>query len=115
MFTIKVQKIKSKIELQRCEFCDLNLYFLTILTAVLLLKRRFPNIAKSPILRTGGNNNSKSWYENDLNFLGHLDRCEESSVGPHSFLLHNLACAHYHRLNVVVSCGCVTGSTKLML
>ena len=28
---------------------------MTILTAVLLLKRRLLNIAKSPVLRTGGN------------------------------------------------------------
>ena len=42
---------------------------MTILTAVLLLKRRLPNIAKSPVLRTGGNDNSKSRYVNDLNFF----------------------------------------------
>ena len=71
-FAITVQKIKSKIELQRCYFRDLNLYFMTILTAVLLLKRRLPNIAKSPVLRNGENDNSKSRYENDLNFLWHF-------------------------------------------
>ena len=43
---------------------------MTILTAVLLLKRRFLKIAKPPVLRTGGNNKSKSLgrYGNDLNF-----------------------------------------------
>ena len=51
LLTITVQKITSKIELQRCYFRDLNLYFMTILTAVLFLKRRLLKIAKSPVLR----------------------------------------------------------------
>ena len=42
---------------------------MTILTAVLLLKRRLLKIAKSPVLPTGGNDNSKYRYGNDLNFL----------------------------------------------
>ena len=33
---------------------------MTSLTAVLFLKRRSLKIAKSPVLSTGGNNNSKS-------------------------------------------------------
>ena len=45
---------------------------MTILTAVLLLKPRLLNIAKSPVLRTGGNDNLKSRYGNDLNILGHF-------------------------------------------
>ena len=45
---------------------------MTILTAVLLLKCRLPNIAKSLVLRTGGNDNAKSSYENNLNFLWHF-------------------------------------------
>ena len=69
LLTISVQKIKSKIELQRCSFCDLNLYFMTSLTAVLFLKRRLLKIAKSPDLSTGGNDNSKSTYGNDLTFV----------------------------------------------
>ena len=36
LFTITVQKIKSKIELQRCQFRKLNLYFMIMLNAVLL-------------------------------------------------------------------------------
>ena len=43
---------------------------MTILTAVLLLKRRLLNIAKSPALQASGNNNSKSRYRNELNFFG---------------------------------------------
>ena len=45
------------------------------LTAVLLLKRRLPKIAISSVLSTGGNDNSKSRYENDLKFVkAFLDR-----------------------------------------
>ena len=45
------------------------------LTAVIFLKRRLLKIAKSPVLSTGGNNNSKSRYENDLKFvMAFLDR-----------------------------------------
>ena len=69
LLTITVQKIKSKIELQRWLFRDVNLYFMTILTAVLFLKRRLLKIAKSPVLRTCGNDNSKSRYGNDLKFV----------------------------------------------
>ena len=61
------KKIKSKIELQRWKFRDLNLYFMTILTA--FLKRRLLKIAKSPVLSTGGNDNSKSRYGYDLKFV----------------------------------------------
>ena len=42
---------------------------MTILTAVLLLKRQLLKIAKLPVLQTGGNDNSKSRYGNDLNIL----------------------------------------------
>ena len=42
---------------------------MTILTDVLLLTRRLLKIAKSPVLQASGNNNSKSRYRNDLNFL----------------------------------------------
>ena len=74
VLTITVQEIKSKIELQRCYF-DLILCFLTSLTAVLFLKRRLLKIAKSPVLPTGGSNNSKSRYGNDLKFvMAFLDR-----------------------------------------
>ena len=70
LLTITVQKIKSKIELQRCYFCDFNIYFMTIFTAVLFLKRRLPvlKITKLLILPTDGNDNSKSRHGNDLKF-----------------------------------------------
>ena len=42
---------------------------MAILTAVLFLKSRLLKIAKSPVLRTGGSNNSKSRYGNDLKFV----------------------------------------------
>ena len=46
---------------------------MTILTAVLFLKRRLLKIAKSPVLSTGGN--LKSRYGNDLKFvMAFLDR-----------------------------------------
>ena len=45
---------------------------MTILTAVLLLKRRLLKIAKLPVLQASGNNNSKSRYRNDLIFLWHF-------------------------------------------
>ena len=48
---------------------------MTSLTAVLFLKRGLLKIAKSPDLSTGGNDNSKSRYGNDLNFvMAFLDR-----------------------------------------
>ena len=48
---------------------------MTILTVVLFIKRRLLKIAKPPILRTGGNDNSKSRYGNDLKFvMAFLDR-----------------------------------------
>ena len=48
---------------------------MTILTAVLFIKRRLLEIAKPPILRTGGNDNSKSKYGNDLKcVMAFLDR-----------------------------------------
>ena len=48
---------------------------MTILTVVLLLKRRLLKIAKSPVLQASGNNNSKSRDRNDLNyFLAFLDK-----------------------------------------
>ena len=48
---------------------------MTSLTAVLFLKRRLLKIAKSPVLSTGGNDNSKSRYGNDLKFvMAFLDR-----------------------------------------
>ena len=48
---------------------------MTILTAVLFLKRRLLKIAKPPVLRTCENDNSKSRYENDLKFvMAFLDR-----------------------------------------
>ena len=42
---------------------------MTNLTAVLFLKRRLLKIANLPVLSTGGNDNSKSRYGNDLNFV----------------------------------------------
>ena len=39
---------------------------MTILTADLFLKRRLLKVAKSPVLSTGGNDNTKSRYGNDL-------------------------------------------------
>ena len=55
--------------------CDLNIYFMTILTAVLFLKRRLLKIAKPPVLRSCGNDNLKSRHENDLKFvMAFLDR-----------------------------------------
>ena len=75
LLTITVQKIKSKIKLQRCKFCDLNIYFMTILTALLFLKRRLLKIAKPPVLRTCGNDNSKCRYGNAQQFvMAFLDR-----------------------------------------
>ena len=48
---------------------------MTILTAVLFLKRRLLKIEKPPALRTWGNDNSKSRYENYLKFvMAFLDR-----------------------------------------
>ena len=43
--------------------------FMTSLTTVLLLKRRLLKIAKSPVLRTGGNDNSKSRYGSNYDSL----------------------------------------------
>ena len=57
-------KDQIKIEFQICYFHDLNLYFMTSLTAVLFLKRRLVKIAISPVLSTVGNDNSKSRYGN---------------------------------------------------
>ena len=68
LLTVTVLKIKSKIELQRCEFRNLYLYFLTSLTAVLFVKRRLLKITKSPALRTCENDR----YVNDLNLLWHV-------------------------------------------
>ena len=42
---------------------------MTILTAVLFLKRGLLKIVKSAVLSTGRNDNSKSRYENDLKFV----------------------------------------------
>ena len=42
---------------------------MTILTAVLFLKRLLLKIAKLPVLRTCGNDNSKSRYGNNLKFV----------------------------------------------
>ena len=42
---------------------------MTILTAVLFLKRRLLKIAKSPVLSTGEKDNSKSRYGNHLKFV----------------------------------------------
>ena len=48
---------------------------MAILTAVLFLKRRLLKTAKSPVLRTGGSDNPKSIYRNDLKFvMAFLDR-----------------------------------------
>ena len=49
--------------------CDLNIYFMTILPAVLFLKRRLLKIAKPPVLRTCGNDSLKSRHGNDLKFV----------------------------------------------
>ena len=55
---------------------------MTILTAVLLLKRRLLKIAKPPVLRTCGNDNSKSRYGNDLKFvMAFLDSSEYENTG----------------------------------
>ena len=59
---------------------------MTILTAVLLLKRRLLKIANSPVLSTGGNNNSKSRYGNDLKFvMAFIDRQLCAVVNGFSF------------------------------
>ena len=42
---------------------------MTILTAVLYLIRRLLKMAKTPVLRTCGNDNSKSRYGYDLKFV----------------------------------------------
>ena len=42
---------------------------MTVLTAVLFLKRRLLKIVKQPVLRNCGNDNSKSRYGNDLKFV----------------------------------------------
>ena len=48
---------------------------MTILAAVLFLKRRLLEIAKPLVLRTCGNDNSKYRYGNDLKFvMAFLDR-----------------------------------------
>ena len=48
---------------------------MTSLTAVLFLERRLLKIAKSPVVSTGGNDNSKSRYGNDPTFvMAFLDR-----------------------------------------
>ena len=48
---------------------------MTSLTDVLFLKRQVLKIAKSPVLSTGGNDDSKSRYGNDLKFdMEFLDR-----------------------------------------
>ena len=47
---------------------------MTILTAVLLLKRRLLKIAKSLVLQANGNNNSNSRYRNDLIFMAFSDK-----------------------------------------
>ena len=48
---------------------------MTSLTAVLFLKRRLFKIAKSSVLSTDGNDNSKFRYGNDLKFvMAFLDR-----------------------------------------
>ena len=48
---------------------------MTSLTAVLFLKRRLLSIAKSHVLSTGGNDNSKSRYGNDPKcVMAFLDR-----------------------------------------
>ena len=48
---------------------------MTILTAVLFLKRRLLKMAKLHVLRACGNDNSKSRYGNDLKFvMAFLDR-----------------------------------------
>ena len=48
---------------------------MTSLTGVLFLKRRLLKIAKSSVLSTGGKDNSKSRYGNDLKFpMAFLDR-----------------------------------------
>ena len=42
--------------------------------AVLFLKRRLHQNCKTPVLRTGGSNNSKPKYGNDLKFvMAYLD------------------------------------------
>ena len=54
---------------------------MTILTAVLFLKRRLLKIAKSPVLRKCKNDNSKSRYGNDLKFvMAFLDRLTNIAV-----------------------------------
>ena len=48
---------------------------MTILTNVLFLKCRLLKLAKSAVVRTGGNDNSKSRYGIDLKFvMTFLDR-----------------------------------------
>ena len=42
---------------------------MAILTGVLFLKRRLLKIAKSPVLRTDGSDNSKSRHGNDLKYV----------------------------------------------
>ena len=48
---------------------------MTILTAVLFLKRRLLKIEKTPVLRSCGDDNPESRYRNDLKFvMEFLDR-----------------------------------------
>ena len=49
---------------------------MAILTTVLFLKHRFLKIAKSPVLGTGGSDNSKSRYGNDLKICHGIFRQE---------------------------------------
>ena len=59
---------------------------MTSLTAVLFLKRRLLKIAKPPVLSTGGNDNSKSIYGNDLKFvMAFLDRSLYAVANGFSF------------------------------
>ena len=59
---------------------------MTSLTAVLFLKRRLLKIAKSPVLSTRGNDNSKSRYGNHLKFvMAFLDRLLYAVANEFSF------------------------------
>ena len=63
---------------------------MTILTAVLFLKRRLLKLAKSPVLSTRGNDNIKFRYGNDLKFLmAFLDKYKKNK-NKNNFISENM-------------------------
>ena len=75
LLTITVQKDQIKNRTPNVLISRFKYILYDYLSAVLFLKRRLLKIAKPPVLRTCGNDNSKSRYGNDLKFvIAFLDR-----------------------------------------